>query len=46
MPGTRLDIFPVPSRVPAGKAVDALSDGDAVVLPRRAVVVDRFRRVE
>jgi hypothetical protein len=43
-PGTLLDVFPLPPRVPPAKKVDELRNGDAVALPRRAVVVDRFRR--
>jgi glycine hydroxymethyltransferase len=43
-PGARLDIYPVPTRVPPAKAVDDLQDGDAVVVPLRATVLERFRR--
>ena len=46
LPGTRLDLYPVPSRVPAAKAVDELRDGDPVVSPRAAVVLDRFPRAD
>jgi glycine hydroxymethyltransferase len=44
VPGTRLDVFPLPPRVPAAKRVDELRDGDAVALPQQALVVSRFLR--
>lgn len=46
VPGTQVDIFPLPPRVPPAKKVDELAEGDAVALSRRAVVVERFRRLD
>jgi glycine hydroxymethyltransferase len=43
-PGTRLEIFPLPPRIPPAKSVDQLQLGDMVALPRPATVVERFRR--
>ena len=45
-PGTWLQVFPVPPRVPPAKAVNELAEGDVVALSRPAVVLDRFRRVD
>jgi glycine hydroxymethyltransferase len=45
VPGTKLDIFPIPPKVPPAKKVDDLADGDAVALARQATVLERFRRV-
>ena len=45
-PGARVDVFPLPPRVPPAKKVDELDVGDAVALPRQAVVVSRFLRNE
>ena len=44
--GTKLDIIPMPPKVPPAKRVDDLHDGDAVALPRQALVVSRFLRGE
>lgn len=45
-PTTKLDIFPLPPRIPEAKRVDELTAGDAVALPRQAVVVSRFLKGE
>lgn len=46
VPGASLAIYPIPPRVPPAKTVDELATGDAVALPRQAVVVSRFLRAE